>query len=291
MRVVRLLIAVVVAAGPAACADSTDPGNIPASIEIVDGDGQEAVHTQALPDSLRVRVKDRDGTPLAGVLVDWTASSGAISPSPSTTDASGAAAARWVFYRPETGWSSVGTHHATATVAGAGSVTFTSHAKEGVVLRSVSITPDRVNVFSGPASAIITVHATDDRTGLGLIYGSVTFYNPTETQTVFETLHDPLELVSGTPADGIWEATIVVPQGAETGAWTLGRLTLGWGCGPSRRMELFSTALQSLGMPYELTVTAEPEAPVVLRAGRAPQDTSTPATPARTAARSIAALC
>jgi hypothetical protein len=287
MRVVRLLIAVLLAAGIAACAGSTEPTHLPAFIEIVDGDGQEALGNQTLPDSLRVRVTDRDDLPVPGALVEWTATSGAISPSTTTTDASGVAAARWAFYDPVTGWSAVGTHRATATVPGAGSVTFTSHAKAGVVLRALWIAPDSVNVAASAASVAVTLHATDDRTGLGLSYVSVQFYNPTANSTVFESLWKPLDLTAGTPADGAWKGTITVPQGAETGVWTLGRVTLGWGCGPARRIELFDSHLQSLGLPYQLIVTAAPaqgEASLIPRGGTVPDGAATPATPAQSVA-------
>lgn len=259
MRLLRFLSPILIVGGLAACADSTAPGNIPASIEIVAGDGQEALAHETLPDSLRVRILDGDGNPLPGVRVNWTASSGAISPSSTETDAGGVGSTSWSFYSPSTGYSVLGNHRVTATVEGAGSTTFTGSVREGAVLRGVWITPDHVNVASSDASVTVSVWATDDRTTWGIAYGYVQFYNPTATSTDFESLYETLALSAGTPADGVWKATITVPQGAETGAWTLGRVAVGWGCGPSRRREYFDTHLQSLGMPYRLHVTAEPE--------------------------------
>lgn len=259
MRTRPLLSAVVLAGGLAACADSTAPGSAPASIEIAAGNGQEGLGYETLPDSLRVRVLDRAGNPLAGVRVSWTASSGAISPASTATGGDGVASASWAFHSVETGNSTLGDHHATATVEGAGSARFTGYVRRGAVLRGVWITPDHVNVASSDASVTVSVWATDDRTTWGIAYGAVQFYNPTATSTDFESLYEALALSTGTPADGLWKATITVPQGAETGAWTLGRVTVGWGCGPSRRFEYFDTHLQSLGMPYLLHVTAEPE--------------------------------
>jgi hypothetical protein len=294
MRVLRLLSAVLVVGGLAACADSTAPGTAPASIEIVAGDGQEALRYETLPDSLRVRVLDRDGNPLPRVRVDWTATSGAISPSSTESDDAGVAAASWSFYAAATGFSSLGSHHATATVEGAGSATFAGYVREGVVLRGVWITPDHVNVASSDASVTVSVWATDDRTTLGIAYGSVQFYNPTATSTDFESFFEALALSAGTPADGVWKATITVPQGAETGAWTLGRVTLGWGCGSARRVSYLDGQLQSLGMPYQLHVTAEPEnegAPLVLRGQTTPHAPAASAPLTLPHATNVAAQC
>lgn len=260
MRIIRVL-AVVVVSGLAACADPTEPGEPPPSLEIVGGDGQQALGHQTLVDSLHVSVMDHEGKPIPGVLVDWRASSGAISPSRNATDAAGVASAEWAFYSPTTGPSPVGTHRAIATIVGGDSVVFIAHARAGVVLRAVSITPDRVNVSSGAATVTMAVHVTDDRTGLGVQFGSVQFHDGTPASSGGGWWVAGLTLVSGSPADGVWQGTITVPQGAGAGVWTVARLTIGWGCGTTNRRELFSYDLATAGMPYQFTVMADPSQP------------------------------
>jgi len=85
----------------AACSGSgSSTGNTPpesiAKAPAVSGDAQTATVSTALPDSLRVIVKE-DGAPLAGATVSWsTAGTGAaVSPATSQTDVAGLAATRW----------------------------------------------------------------------------------------------------------------------------------------------------------------------------------------------------
>ncbi|MGK2935610.1 MAG: hypothetical protein ACSLFE_10265 [Gemmatimonadaceae bacterium] len=144
-------------------------------------------------------------------------------------------------------------------MVGGDSVMFTGHTRAGVVLRSVSITPDRVNVASSAATVRVVVRATDDRTSLGLDYVSMQFYNvanPSVGAADHESWFAVFNRTSGTLADGVWEGTITVPQGSESGERKLS-LTLSWGCGPANRKSVYDQQLRSLGMPDQVTVTAE----------------------------------
>jgi hypothetical protein len=69
----------------------------PDAIVILSGNNQSGSPGSPLPDSLRVRVTDRFGNPVAGFAVNWIplAGSGTVSPTTSVTDANGRAATRW----------------------------------------------------------------------------------------------------------------------------------------------------------------------------------------------------
>ena len=67
------------------------------SMETVAGNGQTGVTGAILPDSLAVRLLDRQGAPVGGVSVTFAVSSGTgyVSPSEATTDENGVAWTRW----------------------------------------------------------------------------------------------------------------------------------------------------------------------------------------------------
>jgi hypothetical protein len=211
--------------------------------------------TSILPDSLRTRVTNAAGAPLAGVIVTWQADRGSVSPSTSVTDADGLAAGQWFWYSPQTGWAQAGTYNARAVAPGGRVAVFTGYARMGPAVREITLSPGSVNVSASAAQAGVSVRVTDDRRDVQVTAVSVQFYNPTATTTVFQSYVVPLARTSGTTADGTWTGTVVMPQGAEAGAWTLGRLTLSWGCGGANRRDLFDTQLKALSLPYQLFVT------------------------------------
>lgn len=264
MRRFAPLVRSLIVAAAAACGDPSEPAET-LSIEIVDGDGQQAVTAQGaqtfsgsgyLPESLHVRVVNSAGNPVEGVTVIWSASAGGIEPHVTSTDASGVAAARWSWYSPQAAWAPVGTYSATAGAPDVGTVTFSAHARAGVLVRDLSISPDTVDVSTGAAQATLNVHVTDDRHGFGLSYVLAQFYGPGNSS---QSLVTTLVQVSGSPMDGIWEGTVTIPQDALVGAWQLGRLTLGWGCGGSNRIEMSGVKLQGLDLPSQLHVLAAGE--------------------------------
>ncbi|MCR4338545.1 MAG: Ig-like domain-containing protein [Gemmatimonadaceae bacterium] len=274
----RALIAVLAGASLGGCGDLTEPASVAASLEILAGDGQEEYFFTSLPDSLRLMVRDSEGSPVRGAVVTWNTgfNSGAISPSVDTSDALGVVAAQWSFRDASGKTATLGTHTATATVAGVVPATFTAYAREGVKLRSVAITPDSVDVTSSSATVNVKMRFTNDWSQLDSVI-SVIFYDPTAVgATTFDVLVAGLKLSSGIRADGIWEGTTTVPMGAEGGVWTLGRITVGWGCGSTNRMEIFDPWLKSMGMPYQLHVTGGPPRPALLPAMPGPMRSTAP---------------
>lgn len=99
----------------------------PQTVEIVSGSDQTAVAGQPLPAELVVRVLDQDANPVPGATVRWSVASGggSVSPSSTTSDASGQAAARWTL------GGSAGAQSVEASVSGAGRVTFRATATIG----------------------------------------------------------------------------------------------------------------------------------------------------------------
>ena len=73
--------------------DSTQPPGPAADLMPSGGNGQSWYFNNPLPTPLRVTVSDLSGRPVPGVVVLWAVSSGsgAVSPTQSTTDASGEA--------------------------------------------------------------------------------------------------------------------------------------------------------------------------------------------------------
>jgi hypothetical protein len=261
VRIDRALMAMLIAAASGSCRDIAAPADGPASIAVVSGDGQEAVTATGsqnftglgrLSDSLRVRVTNAAGAPVRGARVTWTTGAGSVSPSITTTDSLGTAAAQWSWYSPETWYVAPGEYRATALVGDVDSVTFTGYARVGVVLRELEITPDTVMVESGPATVMVRLRATDDRTAFGLEYTSVQFFSPPDAIPAGWLL--PLTMISGTPADGVWEGSITIPTGTHPGDWDIIRVSLGWGCGGANRVELIGAKLTSLGLPLTLHV-------------------------------------
>jgi len=87
---------------------------------LLDGDGQEAMVSTLLPAPLRVRLQDARGNPTPGVTVEWrvTGGGGRLSAAATLSDAAGLASVAWTL------GSAIGAQTATATVAGAGSLSF-----------------------------------------------------------------------------------------------------------------------------------------------------------------------
>ncbi len=253
MRIIALALAGLSLYGLAACGDTTEPA-VPTSMEIVDGDGQEALYAATLPEELRVRVTNQRGQPVAGVTVTWSATIDPISPSSTVTDESGIATATWTLGTVP-GSACYGAHTATAAVVGLGTTTFTAYLRSGLQLRDVSFSPDQVDVSSSEAPVLMSVRATND-------YGTVTgvavrFTSPSGDQVIG---YLPLDRIDGTAQDGIWEGAVAIPQGAEAGVWTLsGVRVAGLRVDNGGPMLLIAnaSALAWRGMPYELTVTAD----------------------------------
>ncbi|MGE0440899.1 MAG: hypothetical protein AB7L66_09885 [Gemmatimonadales bacterium] len=90
-------VTVTAGALPSASFTATATPDDPAQFILVSGGNQIASPGATLPDSVVVRLVDQFGNPVGGVSVDWTpgAGSGTVSPTTTSTNASGRTAARW----------------------------------------------------------------------------------------------------------------------------------------------------------------------------------------------------
>ena len=83
-------------------------------------------------------------------------------------------------------------------------------------LVSLSLSPAVVDVTTGDATITATAHVTDDLSGFasaGVLYSS-----PSVGSLLFLAI-DASNLVSGDALDGVYEASLVVPQYSEAGSW------------------------------------------------------------------------
>ena len=78
---------------------------------------------------------------------------------------------------------------------------------------SLAYSPSSVDVKSGPAYVTFTAHLTD---GSPVTSASMSLVNSAAHQ---QTTSAQFQLVSGTAEDGVWKATVVIPQGASAGSW------------------------------------------------------------------------
>lgn len=125
----RLGLRVVAAIGSAivvsACKDTVTPLDLagaPVAAAAVTGNNQSAAIGAALPDSLQVIVTDAAGLAVPGVIVNWSATAGTVSPVVDTTDAAGKSSTQWKL------GNAAGVSTATATIVGLPPVTFTATA-------------------------------------------------------------------------------------------------------------------------------------------------------------------
>ena len=124
-------------------------------------------------------------------------------------------------------------NHATLSAAAAAAAGFpTSFDQTGPgdttppVIAGFSFTPSSVDTSTSDQTITVTVRVTDDVAGLETapsLLGRVLFASPSGTTHVFAEVQ-PFHLVSGTPLDGTYVATMVVPHFAEQGTWTLSSL-------------------------------------------------------------------
>jgi hypothetical protein len=89
-------------------------------------------------------------------------------------------------------------------------------------LMSITITPNQVNVSSSPATFSVDLGIRDDGTGFN--WGVLSFTSPSGKQQVYA---NPYTIpISGTTKNGLFRATVTIPQAAEAGIWQISSITL-----------------------------------------------------------------
>jgi len=115
-------------------------------------------------------------------------------------------------------------------------------------LTSITITPNQVNVSSSAAIFSVDLGITDDITGFD--WGYVSFVSPSGKQDVSGSIIPTP--ISGTARNGVFRATVTIPQAAEAGLWSISALVLQDAAGNSAT--LFPAVLTARGFQITATV-------------------------------------
>jgi hypothetical protein len=126
------------------------------------------------------------------------------------------------------------------------------------VIESLSITPSAVNTTISAQTVTATAHITDSG-GAGIQGALLALFSPSRHQQVEPGLH----LVSGTNTNGIYEGTLVIPEGSETEAWQARMRAIDI---QGNETDLEAPELETLGFPNSIEVeglAAATEPPVL----------------------------
>jgi hypothetical protein len=147
----QVILAANVAGLPEVRFNVTSNADVPATVTIVGGNNQSAPVGTSLPLPQTVSVADRFGNLLTGANVAWTVTSGggSVTPTTSTTDATGRTGTSWRL------GNSAGTQTVTASV-GTASATFTATAQGGAVT-SITLSPATATLQPGNTQQITVV--------------------------------------------------------------------------------------------------------------------------------------
>jgi M6 family metalloprotease-like protein len=127
--------------------------SLPATVlEIVSGASQQGLNGRPLADSLVVRVRAANGSPVAGVPVSWTTAGGAVSSSATNSDAQGLARVQWT--------PSNGIVTATASSPSLTPVNFSAVARAGGVCR-LATTAATQRFSLGPTDFTLSLRASN----------------------------------------------------------------------------------------------------------------------------------
>ena len=113
-------------------------------------------------------------------------------------------------------------------------------------LESMTITPSTIDTSAGAQTVTLTVHVSDDLSGVAAKgIGEVSFVGP-GNQQVFGTFYEGTQ-VSGTSLDGVYTTTVTVPALSAKGTFSIGRLIVTDNAG--NQLFLFQKDLVDRGLP------------------------------------------
>lgn len=127
------------------------------------------------------------------------------------------------------------------------------------VLVGFGFSPSSIDVTAGSGEVTVMFHVTDDVSGLRL--AAVLFRSPSENQIAGAGALPPPD--SGTVNDGLYRATMIIPEFAEAGTWTVESVVLVDNV--NNETSLYTPDLEALGLPTQLdVVSVEDTSPPVL---------------------------
>jgi hypothetical protein len=138
------------------------------------------------------------------------------------------------------------------------------------VLSSFSFTPGTIDTGAAARTITVTAHITDDLSGLGnsaayCCYppnNVVSFTSPSGSRTLTATF-DGSKRISGTAADGIYQATITVPRYAEQGSWRISTANFADAAGNTRTMAPGDFATAGFTTSFNQTAAGDSTAPIL----------------------------
>jgi hypothetical protein len=124
----------------------------------------------------------------------------------------------------------------------------------GPTLTSIDISPAQIDVSDGPQTVNVTLGVEDDISGATFTESNFTFEirSPSGNQSRFLSDRQFTLEAGGTPQMGNWQATLEMPRFSESGTWQIYRINLIDVA--ANRTYLYTTDLQTLGLPIELEV-------------------------------------
>ncbi|MDQ1502101.1 MAG: hypothetical protein QOI86_5441, partial [Actinomycetota bacterium] len=129
------------------------------------------------------------------------------------------------------------------------------------VLVAVSAAPARIDTSAAAANVTVTAHITDDKSGMGMYTGTVTFTSPSGAQSVKGYFGMP---ASGTGLDGTYQVNLGVPRYAEPGTWTLSAAELTDLVGNQVKLGAADLAAAGISASFEqIGTTGDRQAPVL----------------------------
>lgn len=201
----RLIALATLAIGVGSCTDGSSPLNVvpgaPADLVLVAGDEQEGVVAEPLAQPLSVKVYDRFGNPLEGVMVTWEVPDGAAAdPAESRTDPAGVARTRWTL------GTQAGPQTATALVPGMDPISFEVVARPGPAAGAVAVEGDaQTGIVGEELAAPLVIRVTDG-------FGNSVPYAPVSWRTAGD-------------AGAIRSEALSDSVGISRASWTLGTTT------------------------------------------------------------------
>jgi Dockerin type I domain/Cohesin domain len=123
-------------------------------------------------------------------------------------------------------------------------------------LAGFSFAPNAVDVTSGPQTVVVSLHVTDNLSGVlsDKAFVNVTFQSPSGEQSQYGS---GVSLPGSMPLNANFQAVVTIPEYSESGDWTVSYVSLSDAVGNTATLN--TTALASMFFPTTLKVTSMPD--------------------------------
>ncbi len=153
------------------------------------------------------------------------------------------------------------------------------------VLTAMSFSSTSVNVTSSSQSVTISLTLTNNLSGVNFnavpfIYNELTLQSPSGMQVLGITdIGGGFVLKSGTNFDGVWQATVTIPQFSEAGLWTV--VSVNVYDNAENELSMNTAQLTAAGFPTSINVISNPDVtpPTLLGLSFSPASVNTTSAP------------